>query len=786
VTIEQFEAYRHLFQALACLLSFGLSAPALPFDVRVQHNDVRRAVSARDYASGVRLLNEFAREAPKQYELNNFDYLHARLAEQAGDAETAKRLYQAVMRRPGAPFTPYCLRRLADIARREGDLGAEQTHLRRLASEFAASQPARGARARLAESLEDAGKLPEAIEQYRPLAVQDRDFEGKLALALRKAGRTAEARAVFVKLLRTGKDDQALLAAEALDQLGDETLTEAEHLARGRLFLANRHSEGATRHFTVIVEKFPQSRARAEAVYGVGRAAYILERWDEAIRWYDRVHDEYPTSPEGEKGFYQVGHAHQNAGRHREAVARYEATRAAYPNGEYVGGAHLNAIDSLRLAGDAAGALDWCDRAERRFPKDLVGATATFQRAKILLSIGKTAESLAVFSKLQNAPLNQRGPGSTNANEIAFMRAYCLEKLGRYAEAVDGYLALPDTRESYYGQRASDRLAQLRADAGAKSVVEARFARFSAQAKESFDGRNFDAAKTAAQQAIRLTDDAPRRAPLFQLLERCYRNLPAYAVAWNYQVAPVGRPLLLTEAEAPARRAPIDEFCFLGLFDEAAPLMTEASGAGAFSLAVYANRGSQAYRAIAYGEPTFGKLPSDFRLEVMPRDVAELLYPAPYRDALTDAARPRRVDARLLLAIARQESRFRPWVKSAVAARGLFQFIDATADQIAKELNLASFSRDDLYDPNVAVKFGAQYVANLFKRFPNHPPAVAAAYNGGEAGVERWLQRAGREDTDRFAIEVGFVETKDYVFKVLANYRAYRQLYDAELRPATR
>jgi soluble lytic murein transglycosylase-like protein len=34
-----------------------------------------------------------------------------------------------------------------------------------------------------------------------------------------------------------------------------------------------------------------------------------------------------------------------------------------------------------------------------------------------------------------------------------------------------------------------------------------------------------------------------------------------------------------------------------------------------------------------------------------------------------------------------------------------------------------------------------------------------------------------------FTAEVGFTETKNYVFKVMSYYRAYQQLYDANLNP---
>jgi peptidoglycan lytic transglycosylase len=62
------------------------------------------------------------------------------------------------------------------------------------------------------------------------------------------------------------------------------------------------------------------------------------------------------------------------------------------------------------------------------------------------------------------------------------------------------------------------------------------------------------------------------------------------------------------------------------------------------------------------------------------------------------------------------------------------------------------------------------------------PEAIAASYNGGEDNVARWLARSNQNDEGVFASEVGFSESKEYVFKVMAFYRAYRQLYDANLK----
>ena len=87
-----------------------------------------------------------------------------------------------------------------------------------------------------------------------------------------------------------------------------------------------------------------------------------------------------------------------------------------------------------------------------------------------------------------------------------------------------------------------------------------------------------------------------------------------------------------------------------------------------------------------------------------------------------------------------------------------------------------------LYEPDVSIAIGSTYLAELNQLFPNLPEAVAASYNGGEDNVVRWLKRAKQNDPGVFVAEVGFAETKNYVFKVVTSYRAYQQLYTADLK----
>ena len=158
-------------------------------------------------------------------------------------------------------------------------------------------------------------------------------------------------------------------------------------------------------------------------------------------------------------------------------------------------------------------------------------------------------------------------------------------------------------------------------------------------------------------------------------------------------------------------------------------------------------------------------------------------FPTPYRAAIVRTAKSRKLDPRFILAIIKQESVFKPFAKSPSGARGLLQLTIDAAQKYAAGAGLSVLRENQLYRPETSIALGGQYLAELFRMFPDQPEAVAASYNGGEDNVARWVKRAKQNDPGVFTAEIGFEETKAYVQKVMANYRAYQQLYTADLTP---
>lgn len=155
--------------------------------------------------------------------------------------------------------------------------------------------------------------------------------------------------------------------------------------------------------------------------------------------------------------------------------------------------------------------------------------------------------------------------------------------------------------------------------------------------------------------------------------------------------------------------------------------------------------------------------------------------PVMFRNDLLRSAKQFKVDPRFLLAIMKQESSFKANAKSPAGARGLLQLVYDTAIKYKSNAGYPNLQPDQLYSPSVNIAVGAAYVADLKSEFGGLYEAIAASYNGGEDNAARWLNRSKPKDPGIFASEVGFAETKAYVFKVMNNYRIYRELYTENL-----
>ncbi len=112
--------------------------------------------------------------------------------------------------------------------------------------------------------------------------------------------------------------------------------------------------------------------------------------------------------------------------------------------------------------------------------------------------------------------------------------------------------------------------------------------------------------------------------------------------------------------------------------------------------------------------------------------------------------------------LAEAESSLNPAARSPVGAKGLFQFMPATA----KAMGLGTFLPDDRTDPDKSAHAAARYLKQLHGKFGSWPLALAA-YNAGEGRVRRTLTARGAKDFAGIANSLP-AETRMYVPKVCA------------------
>src|SRR6266566_9130053 len=148
-----------------------------------------------------------------------------------------------------------------------------------------------------------------------------------------------------------------------------------------------------------------------------------------------------------------------------------------------------------------------------------------------------------------------------------------------------------------------------------------------------------------------------------------------------------------------------------------------------------------------------------------------LWYPLSYRQIVRGHARNYDLDPALLAAVIYQESKFKADARSASGAIGLMQLLPNTAKGIAVHTGGAAFRIEDLYNPEINVRYGAWYLRHLLDKYGDERTALAA-YNAGQDNVDRW-RRAGRG--------IVFPETRAYVERVEELKKIYREAYGRDL-----
>ena len=628
--------------------------------------------------------------------------------------------------------------------------------------------------------------------------------------------------------------DRLIEAAEENDVLGDYALHHA-----GRAAMEAKDPAGAASIFSDLRLRYGDSRWRAEAALGAGRAYLALgnpadaraaitraireglpedrlpaarldlgetfaraQDTESAVRIYKDLWLTRPETPEADDAGRRIARI-QGAGApeaiastaQRQARADLLFRRFAYekalPEYQALASEARAAGDSERSFEDSLQASH-CYFRLRRYPEALAAfrevhagfpgrpgiEETSFYEARCLARTQRYEEAFAAFRRLIAA----RG-GTRWGRDARFRLATLLEDRGRLAEAVTAYEAVLRSGAGEHRSESLWRLGWIDHKRGRDDAALARMDRLAASASDEVLSRQ------ASYWAARIREEAGARS---EAATR-YRAIARSAPLSYYRFASEVRLRALGES-------PLGDLVPLGA-DPAVPSTPPAPGLGAHyqrAIELVALRRSEDAGVEIALVPAQGGMRTSFarlflatgayyeasRLIAAQGGAAageslRYAYPRAYPRAVREEAGRNGIDPRLVWAVMREESTFRPAIRSPAGAVGLLQIMPATAAKVGSERGVPG-ADTRLTDPSTNIRLGAFYLSKLLGRYGGNAPRSIAGYNAGEEAVDRWLgdmPPAVLADPDAFIEEIPFQETRDYVKKIWRSYSVYRRLY---------
>ena len=285
-------------------------------------------------------------------------------------------------------------------------------------------------------------------------------------------------------------NDGTLAAVRRTDRVSRDAdnklprLSVAEHLRRANVYMTNRAFGEAREHWQALITYYPEDPRVAEALLGTGRSYSQARQYAEASATFDQLVLRFGSTKEGREGLNFNAAALLRMGRPADAVDKYVEYIRRFPNGERIDTAHLNVIDTLREAGRPKEAITWIARTRQKFTGTVTETNAVFARLRLDIAEGDWKHAISTADELSRLSFSKGV--LTTRSEVAYLKAYSLERLGNKREAFNNYLGIASDPESYYGGLALERLSAV-GDVAAQDVVRQRSQRFREQAENIAD-----------------------------------------------------------------------------------------------------------------------------------------------------------------------------------------------------------------------------------------------------------------------------------------------------------
>ena len=642
--------------------------------------------------------------------------------------------------------------------------------------------------------------------------------------------------AAGVALVRAGRHDAALTElalAKPLEPPAEDY--RAYYMAVAALRL--ERAEAARQQFAALAARSQAGSLADAALLGQAEAASAAGDHAQALQLYERLIARTPMN--ADQVWFQLGEAARRAGNRARAVVAFQHVLEAHPLSRYAPQS-LTSLSALEPPGPLSPGTTQhrtaLSRAERLFEaRRFEEARVVFERLhryagsadrdRLALRMAACDYSTRRYAAARAAlrAHTGQGPHQAEARFYDLMAARGLGATGEFERLAAGLIERFGT--SAWAQEALDTLASHRIRQGRDDEADVLLrrlltafpsGRFAERAAWKVGWRAFrsgnpgEAASVFEEAAARFPrsdyrpaflywsararealGDAQTAASRDALVRADYRHtyygglVEAAPGRPGGPVSPPATPSSLSAtapAQTPIPTAPLIRLLLsAGLYDDALTEIRFAQHRWGDSPALQATTGLALHlkgdllagaRAVKRAWPQF----LGPQGAALPPELAAVVYPVGYWSRIRDHAARHQLDPYLVAALIAQESGFVPDIRSSAKATGLMQLMPATAQRYAKKVGLTGYAPAQLERPEVNLRLGTAYFADLVREFGEVHLALAS-YNAGESRVRRWLAERPGLTRDVFVDDIPFPETREYVKKILNGAENYRRVY---------
>ncbi len=483
----------------------------------------------------------------------------------------------------------------------------------------------------------------------------------------------------------------------------------------------------------LLIRYYPEQKSSVPFLHLLGKAAARSGEYQTAVGAFERAYQLNPNSKKGREALFQAAYLSYQFQDYDGAVRKFQQF------------AKSNARSGL--AKDAQWHLAWLQYLR-----------------------GDYRGALEKFAQVRRSSHSRRGKSDSLEERLLYWSAMANIRLSEWREArVSLETIIGRNPYSYYGLAAQSRLDLIRS--------------------------KVDDSQPRAPLNPRLLPMEPTASNDYNEAQESEENL---AEGKEEEAAPVpvgdegdDEKVLVSDIKDPALRARIDvaqKLIQLNLQDLARWELIEVEkrtrNQQYLRMLIAAYEGINSYhRSAGIAELSFSKERESGGLEGA-RLLWTSMYPQAFKSNVVGTASRHSVPQEWIWAIMRTESLYKADVISPVGARGLMQLMPLTARNLYKVSGDPVPDNLDLLNPEANIRLGGQYLARLGQKFSFQLALVAAAYNAGPHRVESWLVSFGHLETDEFVEHIPFLETRNYVKKVVRSHALYRRLYAKDQKSA--